>query len=730
VAREKVSDADADKVTDADGTDETDESAPDEKSDSAEKSASSKEAGSPKKAGSAKKSSAKNQKSTAKTPGKKAGPAKKSAAAKSAAAKESATAKRAAEARAVMQRHHRRLAFARAAAVGVEVVGAAGLVAASLLPWEWTDRLWGRTDDNAWVAVQVALAAVVLALAVAWLWRSNDRVCTWARTIAVLASLVVAGIATALVWQADLGARAAGGIVAVAAAVLVIAGSTGWLLGLRRLRTLFAFGVGYARNRGYGNLRSVRRAQLVGLPIGAVGAAAIVAGTFLVAPGLVSTEQASTASPLDLTGAPPTGGGEPSWEMELAVADGQFATAHATPGGLLVDELHGIRGVDPRDGTVRWFWRDEAYRRAAVVVVDGGQTVVLALEYEGEQAGRDLLVALDTATGELRWDRFDDEAVASLANNGVAAEGGDWAAGPDSVLAPDPEATDPNAVPQLGVRLVGTGDGQTLWRYAGTEGCQNASIVPGSPDVVLLVENCAVPELGLERCQVSGLDAADGAQLWTWPTDERVDPEVAVATQCRATALEDQVFLNYTVTATDPESDATLPAEPPALSLDPATGAELWAAERDEDSYATAGVDGLNSPAAVVGDQVLGIEWPSGQPGQGPAVLIMRDVGDGSRVGEVELPEGQPVGIKAVDDDTLMLSYYRPQSPDAQILLVEVDLAAGEVTGESVVTTGPESDFRSAGLTVGPETVVVDTIMVPGESASPDDIRLVVRGFS
>src|SRR5690606_16167571 len=282
----------------------------------------------------------------------------------------SLTARQAAAARAALQRGHRRIAFARAVAFGAELAGAAGLVVAGLLPWAWTDRLWGRTDGLA-VAVQTAIGVPVLAPIGARTLRTA-RWRTAARTLAQVAAAVATVLSVASVWQVAAGGRGGGGLVAGVAGLLVIAGSAGWLVGLRRLRKLFAFGVRYARTGGYGNLSAVRRAQVLGAPLGVLGAAAVGAGGVLVAPGLVSSEDAQTAEALTLTGPPPSIGSAPTWEIELPAGLGR-TTVRATPGGLAVDEQRGVRMVDPHSGETRWHWRDEAYTRVAVNLADSGR---------------------------------------------------------------------------------------------------------------------------------------------------------------------------------------------------------------------------------------------------------------------------------------------------------------------------------------------------------------------
>lgn len=667
----------------------------------------------------------------------KAGDAKaggKSASQKSDEAKTSATSRRAAEARAAKQRQHRRIELVRALAIGVEVAGAAGLVVASLLPWDWDERLLGRSD-NPWLVTQVAIGVAVLALAAGWIRPRNDALGTWSRAVAMPAAAAVAVLAVAAVWQADLGARGAGGIVAVAAAVLAIAGSVGWLVGLQRLRKLFAFGMVYARDHGYGNLAAVRRAQLIGAPVGAVGAAAVVAGTLLVAPGIVTTVDASSADPLVLDGATPAAAGDPSWtddvDVNLDRAE-SAATAYPTPGGLLVDEVQGVRLVDPRDNTERWHWRDEAYYRAGTILTSAGGIAVLALRYDGDDPGRDRVVALDTATGEVQWDRADPDLVEAVATLPEGSPDADWFAVPHRVETTEADPADPTAAQggtaSYGMRVIGADGGETRWQYAGTSGCTLSRLDASAPDTVVATEECPPDQGASSTCQVSGWDAAGGSRRWSWAAEDRIDPATGYPTACQATVLGDIALLTYQVTPVEaPEDPAAAPDPPrtPALALDLQTGEEAWVIEPEEDSYAATGVDGVSAPE-LVGDTIIGPEYPSGQAGVGAVALVLRSVADGSKIGEVALPEGQPIEFGATGDGTVAMTYYQQAEPP-KVLLVEVDLAAGEVTGQTLVfESNPSLQIGSAGLAVGPEMLVVDTLLGSG----PEDVRLRLHGYA
>ncbi|MPZ26988.1 MAG: PQQ-binding-like beta-propeller repeat protein [Micromonosporaceae bacterium] len=628
---------------------------------------------------------------------------------------DSGTTAAAAQARAVMQRRHRRIGFAMTAAVGVEVAGAAALVVAGLLPWEWGERLWGRTDTGALV-LQVAIAVTVLTLVVGWLparagqSARADRLRPRSRTVALLPALVVVVGGVAMVWQAPDGGREAGPVVAAVAAVLVIAGAVGWLVELRRLRVLFPFGLQDARVGGFGNLAAVRRAMLVGGPAGAIGGIVVVAGTLLVVPGLVTTEDSQTAGGLALDGPPPAAGAEPAWE--LSVAGGASATVQATAGGLVVEEQQGVRVVDPRDGTARWHWRDEAYQRIASVVTDHGDTLVLAMQYDGDEAGRDRVVALDTATGEVRWDRFDDSLVADMGLVAVAPADGDWFVVPEQGAPVSPEQ--PGA--PLGLRAIGS-DGETRWRSGQTAGCSLTSVNADAGATVVIGQECTGDggegDAAAGGCQVSGLDPATGTESWSWPAsggtgsgDGGNGSGDEPVSSCQTTPRPGMVFVTY-----------QLGSDSAAVALDPATGSEVW-------SVADGDVTGLSNPV-LVGDAVLGTQ-PS-EDGSG-AVLVVREAADGAVREEVPLPAGQPIEIMAAREGFAAVSHYRPES--AEVVLLELDIAAATVTAETVVATSPpDAAFQRVSLAVGPSTLAVDALLAAGPEPGPDDYTLLIHGF-
>jgi outer membrane protein assembly factor BamB len=623
------------------------------------------------------------------------------------AAADSGTAKAAAHARTVMQHRHLRIGFAMTAAIGVELAGAAGLVAGALLPWEWDDPLLGRIDQPG-VITQVLVGLTLVTLLLAWVLRP-PRARARLRLAVIVLAAATAGFAIALTWGAAHGARGAGGLVAAVGAVLVLGGAVGWLLGLRRLRVLFPFGLADARRKGYGNLAAVRRAQFIGGPAGAVVGVAVVGGALLVFPTWLATEDSQTASSLALGAEPPAAGGAPAWELELpATAREETAfAAQATPHALVVDERQGVRGVDPRTGEQRWHWRDEAYQRIATAITDGGATVVLGMQYDGE-GGRDRMVALDSATGELRWNRYDDDLVAAMSSVVVTPVEGDWFVVPEQAEQP------PDAAARAPVSLlaVGSDDGEVRWRAQETQNCQFTAVDGDSPGVVVTTEDCTQDD-GTSTCVVTGLDPATGEAVWTWP------PEGA-ASGCQTTATADLVVIRYDTG--EPGEDGS-PAPPAGVALDPATGTPAWAVEPDDNGE----VRGLVNPT-VFGGMVLGTEFADDGQGGGHAVLVIREAGDGSLRTEVDLPEGRAIDVARINDGLAAIPLYQPNT--GNVSLVEFDLAAESVRSEAPVVTGsPEATVQWLAISVGPETLTVDTLIAGGANPEVPEYTMRVAGW-
>lgn len=631
------------------------------------------------------------------------------------------TAATAARTRTVMQRRHLRLGLLSAAAIGAEVAGAAGLAAGALLPWLWGEPLLGRTDP-AGVIGQVAIVLMLLALVAAWLPRQAApdhplRVRTRLASLVFAATVLI--IAGGQFWQADPGSRGAGPVVAGLGALLVAAGAVGWLVTLRQLKVLFPFGLADARSRGFGNLPAVRRAQLLGGPAGAVGGVALVAGALLVTPGWVGTVESQTASALTLTGDTPSAAGDPAWTLELAAADaGRGTQLWPTPHGLVVEEESGARGVDPRTGATRWHWRDEAYQRVGGTLAHGGQTVVLALEYQGA-AERDKVVALDAATGELRWERFDTDLVGSIATIAVAGEG-DWFVVPDRP--PSPAVTEDSS---LSLRAYGSDDGEVRWELAEEEDCSFTAATADAPGVLLTTQQCAPPAGEQDApdappgagCVVTGVDPATGETSWVWPTDgapagedgaeageDAAAPETPA--DCQVAAPEGMVLVSY---SRDGQQAAT--------ALDPETGAPVWAAEEDDD------LAGLRGPVRV-GDALTGAESSGPDGGE----LVIRDADTGTVRETVPLPEGEVIEYAASAPGTVAITQFRQST--AELALVEVDIGAAEVSSETVLGAAPEgSQFQRVTVISGPEALAVGTLIATGADPETASYTLTVEGW-
>jgi outer membrane protein assembly factor BamB len=623
------------------------------------------------------------------------------------AAADSGTAKAAAHARTVMQHRHLRIGFAMTAAIGVELAGAAGLVAGALLPWEWDEPLLGRIDQPG-VVTQVLVGLTLVGLLLAWVLRS-PKARVRLRIALLLPAAAVAVLAVALTLLADHGARDAGGLVTAIGAVLVIGGAVGWLVGLRRLRVLFPFGLADARRKGYGNLAAVRRAQFIGGPAGAVVGVAVVGGALLVLPGWLATEDSQTASSLALGAEPPAAGGAPAWELELpATAREERAFgAKSTPHGLVVDELQGVRGVDPRTGDERWHWRDEAYERVATALTDGGATVVLGLRYDGE-GGRDRVVGLDSATGELRWSRFDADLVTAMSSVIVTPPEGDWFVVPEQAEQP------PDAAARAPVSLlaVGSDDGEVRWRTQETADCQFTAVDADSPGVIVTTEDCT-QEDGTSRCIVTGLNAETGEATWTWPAEGAVSG-------CQTTATPDLVVIRHE--AGEPGEDGS-PPPPAGVALNPADGTQTWAVEPDENGE----VRGLVNPTVFAG-MVVGTEFADDGQGGGHAVLVIREASDGSLRSEVDLPAGRAIDVARVNDGLVAIPLYEPTT--GTVSLVEFDIAAETVRSESPIITGTaEGTVQWLAISVGPETLTVDTLIAGGANPEAPEFTMRVSGW-
>lgn len=618
------------------------------------------------------------------------------------AGRDSGTAAAAARHRTVMQRRHLRIGLLMSLALGAEIIGAVGLLGAGLLPWRWEQRLWGA-GESMLVTVQVAVGLVVLALILAW-WRRTARAAVQSRAVLLVPAAVVVLLTVVSLWQADLGSRGAGAVVAIVAACLVIAGTTTWLIGLRQLRVLFPFGLTDSRTRGYGNLPAVRRAERIGAPASALGGAALLAGTVLVVPGWLSTVDFQSGQPLSLTGDAAIANGSPAWTVELTAAhDGIPTMVRPTGNGLLIEERTGVRMVDPRSGITVWHWRDQAYLRVGSALTDGGDTVVLALDYRGSATDRDRVVALDTATGDVRWDRYDGDLVSEMGRATWSPPVGDWFVVPEQL---QPASAEGPAT--VGLRAIGS-DGTERWLVEEDDGCTFLGVTAEPTGGLVVSQQCVrQAEQGgttVATCQVTGHDPASGEPRWRWP-----GPDEAEVADCGVHPTRDLVIV---VSNQDEERIA--------VGLDAVSGETRWRLVADS----TDDLSGLEN-AVQAGDVLLGTQIVAGAD-LAHAELIVRTVADGRVQQRIGLPEGQPIQVTGAGGDHAAVVLYRPDTGD--LLLADVDRASGISTEILVGDTPADSTPRRVNVISGPEALTMDILVAIGLEPGPDDFRLQVHGW-
>lgn len=586
-------------------------------------------------------------------------------------------------------------------ALGGEIIGAVGLLGSGALPWQWEERLWG-TGGGTPVTIQVAIALVVLALVAAW-WRRGSGLALQSRVGLLVPAALVVLLAAAQLWQADLGSGRVGAVVAIVAACLVIAGSALWLVGSRQLRVLFPFGVADSRSRGYGNLQAVRRAERIGAPASALGGAALLAGTVLVVPGWLSTVDSVVGQPLTLPGEPAVATGDPAWTVELTAAhDGIPTAVWATGNGLLIDERSGIRAVDPRSGATHWHWRDDSYLRLGSALTDEGATVVLALDYAGSATDRDLVVALDTATGEVRWQRYDRELVEAMGRATWSPPVGDWFVVPEQL---QPAGT--GGAGTIGLVAVG-GDGERRWQVAEEADCNFLGVTAEVAGALVVSQQCVRPSgdevTTVASCQVTGHDPQSGQPRWSYP-----GPDETVA-DCDVRPTRDLLI----IASTQGETRT-------AVGLDPASGDTRWTLTADDDED----LAGLETPRQV-GDLVLGTRLIGGVD-LAQAELIVRGLADGQIQQRIPLPEGQPITIAAAGGDHAAVAMYRAAS--AELVMVDVDLASATTSEILVADTPADSTPRRVTMASGPSALTMDVLVAIGLEPGPEDFRLQVHGW-
>src|SRR5690606_1615340 len=286
----------------------------------------------------------------------------------------------------------------------------------------------------------------------------------------------------------------------------------------------------------------------------------------------------------------------------------------------------------------------------------------------------DKVVALDTGTGRVRWQRYDDELVAAMATLAVAGPEGDWY----MVPAQAGDGGDAGA-PRFELRAIASTDGEIRWRVSPEEFCSFLS-VNGVADVVLVGQQCPHEESTM-TCELRALEPATGQVRWTWPQE-------LTASDCQAFPDGEYVFTRYRA-----DEEIRLAA------LTATTGQLAWELTGDE---ATA----LDRPI-LVGEAVVALVSPA--PGSSAGTLLVHDATDGAQRHEVTLPDGQPIGVVAADQQAVVWLYL----PETNTLtLVGVDPATGTVTGQAPLGSSPEgTHFYRVSAVAGPATLATHALV-------------------
>jgi PQQ-like domain len=285
---------------------------------------------------------------------------------------------------------------------------------------------------------------------------------------------------------------------------------------------------------------------------------------------------------------------------------------------------------------------------------------------------------------------------------------GDW------FVVPEQQEQAPDAAARAPVSLlqVGSDDGEVRWRAQETENCGFTNVVADSPGIVVTSQDCTQAD-GTSTCLVTGLDPATGDTVWTWP------PE-GTASGCQATATPELVVIRHETG--EPAEDGS-PPPPAAVALDPATGAQAWAVEPDDNGE----VRGLLNPT-VVGGAVIGTEFADDGQGGGHAVLVIREATDGSVRSEIDLPAGRAIDVARINDGLVAIPLFEPTA--GNVTLVEFDLAAESIRSEAPVLTGSlEAPVQWLAVSVGPETLTVDTLTAGGANPEAPEYTMHVAGW-
>lgn len=187
-----------------------------------------------------------------------------------------------------------------------------------------------------------------------------------------------------------------------------------------------------------------------------------------------------------------TAAAEPSQPVEsdpasrvAAVWDSGTGPAAAEPvedATVVVGEDHGVRGLDPEDGSERWHYLRSTARLCDWTAADGVVVAVFRTE-----AGCDEALALDAGTGRRQWYRsvnFSAEITLSSTNQLTVAS------------------------TPTGIAVLGTTSNGLRWRYRPPADCRISDSLPGDVGVAVALDCPSSAQLVL-------LDGFSGKERWT-----------------------------------------------------------------------------------------------------------------------------------------------------------------------------------------------------------------------
>lgn len=582
------------------------------------------------------------------------------------------------------------------------LVGLGGLVIGGSLGWTWSTPLWGRTDVVS-VLLQLGIVAAVATGAPALRRSSADRQRALFPTLLGLVAVGTGAAAVAVTVAVDTGGRGVGGVVTAASAALVVSGVVASRWAYQRSFRACAGGLSGIELRMRG-----RRLRVAGCGAGGAAAVAVLAAA---AAAPVGSEDTSTAPWIEFTGSAPPVAGAPAWQTSLVGRHPAIPQQlRSTPGGLSVDEEHGIRMLDPRTGQARWHWRDEAYSLVSSMLATDGRTVALGLRFRGEREGMDRVVALSVLTGELQWERVDAQLVDGMSL--VAAGGPDYfviANQPDEPFARRFGGWDPDS---LGVVVLDAADGRQRWQVIEDPGCRMERVDTGSAGLLFAMQSCDVPdEPDNPACTVTAYEAATGQVRWSWPGPGDLPAGVSHVTRCRMHAASNEILVTYQ------EIRPELNWGPgPLLALELDSGRPRWAAAPDDDG----GPAFSDHHWLITDDAVV-------DPLQGH--LVIRDRGTGEVTGRVALPEGRLYGPVAADEATVVFATYHEDREE--LSLHAIDVAAMAMIGSTHIATRPEDTaYERISVAAGPQAAAVGLWSRPRAAEWFGSGTLTISGFA